>query len=199
VIGGLGLNSFWHLWRFYMVGRATVTGPFGNMQTISISFFVSLWILIPLALIKFLVPSLRFHTMALFGIPAILVLMNELSGRSMLKLVLDFLLIIVLVLWVLIDNTYGSFDSVLPTEKAIPYVISELIAIFQISLAILTFVIATFGFNFASAYLEKYYHLDIGQRTIWWFSLMTIYLTIGILLFITAHAWLTAIKLRQTL
>lgn len=71
--------------------------------------------------------------------------------------------------------------------------------IFQTSLAIMTFVIATFGFSFAPNYIEKYYTENIGQPTVWWFAVLTMYLTIGVLTFISLYPWLIAVKLRSKL
>lgn len=74
---------------------------------------------------------------------------------------------------------------------------SELMNLFQTTLIIITFVIATFGFAFAPSYLEKYYTTDIGQPTVWWFSLMTMYITAYVILFISVRCWEQAMYVRM--
>ena len=143
--------------------------------------------------------AMRQYLVALLLIPLALVVLNEACGRSMLKLVFDVLLIAILYVWLLVDHGYASYVDDPPTDAARPFVISELMAIFQISLAILTFVVATFGFSFAPAYIEKYYHEELGQPTVWWFGFMTLYLSIGVILFVTMQAWTLAVQLRSNL
>ena len=72
-----------------------------------------------------------------------------------------------------------------------------MITLFQTSLAILTFVITIFGFSFAPDYIEKYYHQSIGQPTVWWFAVLTIYISVGVIIFVCAYSWLLAVKLRK--
>jgi hypothetical protein len=99
--------------------------------------------------------------------------------------------------WLLIDKGYAKYIICPPKKKVIGFIISELMVIFQISLAILTFIITIFGFSFAPNYIEKYYHQEVGQATVWWFGVMTIYLTIGVLIFVSIHAWVFAVRLRS--
>ena len=130
--------------------------------------------------------------------PAILII-NEASGRSVLKLTFDILLLAVLYVWLAIDHGYGHYLSIPLAGKAFSFLVTELLTIFQISLAVLTFVIAAFGFSFAPNYIDKYYQQDIGQPTVWWFAVMTMYLTVGIVGFVSVHAWTLATRLRETL
>jgi len=199
VLLGFLINGLLHLYRFHKVGWQNVTGLWGQDQSIKVSFLLTLWIMLPLVLVNYLLPALKNNRFALLLLPIVSLLVNEFSGRSMLKAIFDILLVLLLMTWLLLEHMYGPYLSSSPSEKALPYVISELMAVFQISLAMLTFIIATFGFSFAPAYIEKYYHQDIGQPTVWWFSAMTVYLALGVLAFISAHSWLMAIKLRSNL
>ena len=199
VMIGFLLNGLMHLYRFKKIGWTQVTGLFGQPQSIMLSFVVCCWVIFPMLLSKYLVLSIRNFKLSLFLFAILFIVLSQLSGRSMLKLIFDIVLIGILAGWFLLDITYGSFTGEIPSDKSFPYIISELMAIFQTSLAMLTFVIATFGFSFAPNYIEKYYHQEIGQPTVWWFSLLTVYLTLGILSFISLHAWAIAVKMRSLL
>lgn len=119
-------------------------------------------------------------------------------GRSVVKLTFYIPLVAILYVWLAIEHGYGHYLSNPPPEKAFSFVVTELMTIFQISLAMLTFVIATFGFSFAPNYIDKYYEQDIGQPTVWWFAVMTMYLTVGIVGFVSVTAWILATRLRGT-
>lgn len=196
---GLLVNSSLHLYRFHKVGWAQVTGLWGQPQSIRLSFLLACWVVLPLVFSKYLMLGLKHSRWTMVVAPIVLLVVNQASGRSVLKLAFDILLVAVLYVWLAIDHGYGHYLPKQPTEKVLSFVVTELLTIFQISLAMLTFVIATFGFSFAPNYIEKYYQQDIGQPTVWWFAVMTIYLTLGIVLFISVHAWVLAVRLRATL
>lgn len=194
---GLGINSLLHLYRFHKIGWTQVTGLWGQSQSIALSFALCSWVLLPLILGKFYLGWMRHSVVALLLVPFVLILANELCGRSILKLLFDVLLIGIVLVWLLIQHGYAKYAAHPPQAAALGYIISELMVIFQISLAILTFIIATFGFSFAPSYIEKYYHQELGQPTVWWFGLMTLYLSLGAVLFVSVQAWSLAIRLRS--
>lgn len=196
---GLLINSLFHLYRFHKVGWTQVTGLWGQAQSIRLSWALACWIVIPLVFSKHLMLGFKQSRWLLVLVPPALLIINEASGRSALKLAFDILLVAVLYVWLAIDHGYGHYLSNQPTEKAFSFVVTELMTIFQISLAMLTFVIATFGFSFAPNYIDKYYQQDLGQPTVWWFAVMTMYLTVGIVGFVSVHAWTLATRLRATL
>lgn len=196
---GFLFNDLLHLYRFQKVGWSQVTGLWGQHQSIRLSFLLCLWVLLPLVLSKFFVSAMRSWLPAIILFPLILLVTSQAPGRSVLKFIFDVLLIGTFLGWLLIDATYSKFLVSPPSEKAFPFVISELTMIFQTSLAMLTFVIATFGFSFAPTYIEKYYTQNIGQPTVWWFAVLTMYLTIGVLAFICLYPWLIAVSLRSKL
>lgn len=195
---GFLFNSLLHLYRFQKVGWTHVTGLVGNNQLITWSFLMAFWVIIPFCLTKFLDSSMRRWWPNIFIFCLLFIVLNQVPGRSVLKMLFDVILVGIFLGWFMIDIYYGGFLSAPPSEKAFSFVVSELI-IFQTSLAILTFVIAIFGFSFAPNYIQKYYSLDIGQPTVWWFTVLTTYLSLGVLAFICVHAWLIAIKLRSIL
>ena len=196
---GFSLNSVLHIYRFQKVGWSSITGLFGQPQPIWLSFLFSLWpfVLIPLSS-RVLNIVRRFRIVFLLA-PIMLLLMNQACGRSILKLFFDILLVGIFYVSLLIVTGYGTFIQDHPKEKILQFVMSELMTIFQISLAILTFVIATFGFSFAPSYIDKYYHQQIGQPTVWWFGIMTLYLSLGVVFFVSMQAWILAVRLRSTL
>lgn len=196
---GLLLNNVLHLYRFNKVGWTQVTGLWGNHRSIRGSFFLCLRVVPPILLAKYIIMAMRRRPFTIIVFSIIFSVASQATGRSVLKLTFDILTIGTFLGWFFIDATYGAFLSTPPLEKAFSYVISELTIIFQTSLAMLTFVIATFGFSFAPSYIEKYYQESIGQPTVWWFAASTIYLTIGILAFICVYPWLIAIYLRSKL
>ena len=196
---GMFINSLLHLYRFHKVGWTQVTGLWGQAQSMRLSWALACWAVILLVFSKYLMLGLKRSRWMLMLVPLALLIINEASGRSVLKLAFDILLVAVLYVWLAIDHGYGHYLSNPPAQKAFSFVVTELMTIFQISLAILTFVIATFGFSFAPNYIEKSYHQDIGQPTVWWFAVMTMYLTLGIVGFVSAHAWVLATRLRATL
>lgn len=196
---GLFINSLFHLYRFHKVGWTQVTGLWGQAQSIRLSWALACWIVIPLVFSKYMMLGFKRSRWMLILAPVVLLIINEAPGRSILKLAFDILLVAVLYVWLAIDHGYGHYLSNPPAEKAFSFVVTELMTIFQISLAMLTFVIATFGFSFAPNYIDKYYQQDIGQPTVWWFAVMTMYLTVGIVGFVSIHAWVLATRLRATL
>jgi len=196
---GLLLNDLLHLYRFQKDGWTQVTGLWGQHQSIHLSFLLCLWVLLPMLLSKFFVSAIRSWFPAVIIFPVVLLIASQAPGRSVLKLIFDVLLIGTFLGWFLIDASYSKFLSTPPSEKAFPFVVSELTMIFQTSLALLTFVIATFGFSFAPKYIQKYYTENIGQPTVWWFAILTMYLTIGVLAFISLYPWLIAVNLRSKL
>jgi hypothetical protein len=198
VAGGLLANSVFHLYRFHKIGWTHVTGLWGHSQPISFSLVLCFWTVIPLALGKLYIGWMRSSVLAILLVPTVILIANEACGRSMLKLMFDLLLIGILLVWLLIDHGYAEYIISAPKPEALGFIVSELMVIFQISVAILTFVIATFGFSFAPNYVEKYYHQEIGQPTVWWFGFITLYLSIGVILFVSVQAWILAIRLRSS-
>lgn len=196
---GLLINSLLHLYRFAKINWTHVTGLIGNSQSIKWSFLLTLWVLVPLCFTKLIDASMRKWWPSVILFSFALLIINQTSGRSVLKLLFDILLVGVFLGWFMIDTYYGHYLLKPPSKRAYSYVVSELIIIFQTSLALLTFVIATFGFSFAPNYIQKYYQQNIGQPTVWWFSVLTAYLAVGIIGFICLHAWLIAVKLRSSL
>ena len=196
---GFLLNDLLHLYRFHKVGWTQVTGLWGQHQSVRLSFVLCLWVVIPMLLSKYFLSAIRSWPPAIILFSGILLIASQSPGRSVLKLIFDVLLVGTFLGWLLIDSSYGKFLSSPPSEKAFSFVVSELTMIFQTSLALLTFVIATFGFSFAPNYIEKYYTENIGQPTVWWFAVLTMYLTMGVLAFISLYPWLIAVSLRSKL
>ncbi len=196
---GLLFNSVLHLYRFHRQDWVSITGLWGQPQSISLSFLLSSWTIIAAIFGAKLVRLMRVSALAAVIVPPILVVMNEACGRSMLKLFFDILIVGVFYVWWLIDFAYAKYVEHPPNAEARPFVISELMTLFQISLAILTFVIATFGFSFAPSYIDRYYHEGIGQPTTWWFGFMTLYVSVGVIVFISLQAWALAVRIRQSL
>ena len=153
---GFLLNDLLHLYRFQKDGWTQVTGLWGQHQSIRLSFLLCVWVLLPMLLSRVFVSAMRSWLPAVILFPLVLLVASQVPGRSVLKLIFDVLLIGTFLVWLLIDASYSKFISTPPTEKAFPFVVSELTMIFQTSLAMLTFVIATFGFSFAPNYIEKY-------------------------------------------
>ncbi len=148
---------------------------------------------------KYITKLLKLWGPTILLLALILVVSSQACGRSLLKLTFDILMLGVLFAWRHIDETYGKYVMNRPSDKALPYIRTELITLFQTSLAMLTFVITVFGFSFAPDYIEKYYHQAISQPTVWWFSIMTIYVSMGVLAFICAFSWTLVIRLRSDL
>ncbi len=108
---GMFVNSLLHLYRFHKVGWTQVTGLWGQAQSIRLSWALACWIVIPLILSKSLMLGLKQSRWMLIFVPLALLIINEASGRSVLKLAFDILLVAVLYVWRLTTATVTTCRS----------------------------------------------------------------------------------------
>ena len=93
---GLLLNNVLHIYRFYKLDWLTITGLFGQRQPISVSLYVSLWALFAHLFIPTLTRVFRKYPSLAVLFAFLSLVLNQAAGRSVLKLTLDVLLVMVL-------------------------------------------------------------------------------------------------------
>jgi len=194
---GLLLDNLLHLYRFWKIGWTHITGLFGQPQPLLTSLSLSFWPIVLMFLAKPLSQSLATRKLRVSLLGLCCLVFNQAAGRSILKLIFDTCLLGVLFFSVMLEMLYENRPPPKTGGEDASLLHNELMNLFQTTLIIITFVIATFGFAFAPSYLEKYYTTDIGQPTVWWFSLMTMYITAYMIIFISVRCWEQAMNVRM--
>ena len=194
---GLLLDSLFHIYRFHKLGLSSITGIWGQPQSVTMSYCLSAWALLPVFCVKpvglFLAKSIaRFWWLALVAL-----FLNQVAGRSVLKGIFDAMLLAVLLGWEVADEVYVRNSDHLKSEVQRTLMHSELMNLFQTTVVVATFIISTFGFSFAPTYIQTYYATSIGQPTVWWFGVMSAYVTCGVGVFIAARFWMLAMSKRR--
>ena len=194
---GLLLDNLLHLYRFWKIGWTHITGLSGQPETLLASLCFSFWPIVLMVLAKPLSQALTNRKLHVSLLSLCCLIFNQAAGRSILKFIFDACLLGVLFFSVMLEMLYERKSPQELKGEDTSLLHSELMNLFQTTLIIITFVIATFGFAFAPSYLEKYYTTDIGQPTVWWFSLMTMYITAYVILFISVRCWEQAMYVRM--
>lgn len=195
---GLLLDSLFHIYRFHKIGWSSITGISGQPQSIMLSYCLSAWALVPIIFIRPFSSYLAKHITRFWWLALLAFLLNQVAGRSILKGIFDIMLLAILLGWEVTDNVYAWNRDHLKSDVRRTLMHSELMNLFQTTLVGVTFVISTFGFSFAPNYIQKYYSTSIGQPTVWWFGVMSAYITCGVGVFIAARFWMLAMSKRRS-
>lgn len=195
---GFLLNSLLHIYRFDKIGWSSITGLSGQPQSIALSYGLTAWAIVPVLFVKPLAASVGRRAQYMWCYAAMTLTLNQIAGRSLLKGILDVTLLGILFGWELVNDLYATNRDHLKTNLQLQLVHTELMNLFQTTVVGVTFAISVFGFTFAPSYLQTYYTKDIGQPTVWWFGTMAVYLSVGIMLFVSLRCWALAVSKRRS-